>query len=66
MPLQRYGKLFKTILICKFSTLLKTHKDESLSFVPSNNRCKMPSVALFPFTDEINGQNISKVFALSL
>ena len=61
MSLQSCEKLCKTILTCKFSALLKTYKDESLSFVLSNvckNACKMPSVVLFPFTDEINGQNI--------
>ena len=70
MSLQKCGKLCKAILICKISTLLKTYKDESLSFVLSNNvcknACKMPSVVLFLFTDKINGQNISKVFVLSL
>ena len=59
MSLQRWGKLCKTILICK------THKDESLSLALSNNICKnvckMPSVVFFPFTDKINGQNISQV-----
>ena len=57
--LQRCEKLCETILICKFSALLKTYKDESLSFFLSDNvcknACKMPSVGLFPFTDKING-----------
>ena len=70
MSLQMCEKLCETILICKLSTLLTTDKDESLSFVLSNNvcknACKMPSAVLFPFTDKINGQNIYKVFVLSL
>ena len=70
MSLQRCDKLCKTILICKFSTLLKTYKDEPLSFALSNNvcknACKMPSVILFPFTDKINEQNFKKVFVLLL
>ena len=70
MSLQKCEKLCKTILICEFLSLLKTYKDESLSFFLSNNvcknACKMPGVVLFPFTDKTNGQNVSKVFVLSL
>ena len=70
MPLQRCEKLCKTIVVCKFSTLLKTYKDESLSlffqimFARMLAKCKL----LYSFLSLTKEMDIiyKKVFTLSL